>query len=38
MLSGYRKAIVMKNLAIAFPEKTEAERIRIAEGFLSQLY
>lgn len=30
---GYRKAIVMKNLAIAFPEKTEAERIRIAKDF-----
>lgn len=30
---GYRKAIVMKNLLIAFPEKTEAERIRIAKDF-----
>jgi KDO2-lipid IV(A) lauroyltransferase len=30
---GYRKAIVMKNLAIAFPEKTEAERVRIAKDF-----
>jgi KDO2-lipid IV(A) lauroyltransferase len=30
---GYRKAIVMKNLSIAFPEKTEAERIRIAKDF-----
>ncbi|MEI6088459.1 MAG: lipid A biosynthesis acyltransferase [Bacteroidota bacterium] len=30
---GYRKEIVMKNLAIAFPEKTEAERIRIAKDF-----
>jgi KDO2-lipid IV(A) lauroyltransferase len=30
---GYRKEIVMKNLSIAFPEKTEAERIRIAKDF-----
>ena len=30
---GYRKAVVMKNLLIAFPEKTEAERIRIAKDF-----
>lgn len=30
---GYRKAVVMKNLSIAFPEKTEAERVRIAKDF-----
>lgn len=30
---GYRREIVMKNLAIAFPEKTEAERILIAKEF-----
>jgi KDO2-lipid IV(A) lauroyltransferase len=30
---GYRKDVVMKNLFIAFPEKTEAERKRIARTF-----
>jgi KDO2-lipid IV(A) lauroyltransferase len=30
---GYRKEVVLKNLLIAFPEKTEAERIRIAKDF-----
>jgi len=30
---GYRKAVVMKNLAIAFPEKTQQERTRIAKEF-----
>ena len=30
---GYRKPVVMKNLSIAFPEKIEAERIRIAKEF-----
>lgn len=30
---GYRKKVVMHNLQIAFPEKTEAERIRIAKDF-----
>lgn len=30
---GYRKEVVMKNLLIAFPEKTEAARIRIAKDF-----
>ncbi len=29
----YRRAVVMSNLLIAFPEKTEAERIRIAKDF-----
>jgi KDO2-lipid IV(A) lauroyltransferase len=30
---GYRKVVVMNNLAIAFPEKSEAERVRIAKDF-----
>jgi Kdo2-lipid IVA lauroyltransferase/acyltransferase len=30
---GYRKKVVMANLEIAFPEKTEAERVRIAKKF-----
>jgi Kdo2-lipid IVA lauroyltransferase/acyltransferase len=30
---GYRRDIVMNNLLIAFPEKTEEERIRIAKKF-----
>lgn len=30
---GYRKKVVMDNLRQAFPEKTEAERIRIAKKF-----
>ncbi len=30
---GYRKEVVMKNLAQAFPEKTEAERVAIAKKF-----
>lgn len=30
---GYRKEVVMKNLAQAFPEKTEAERVVIAKRF-----
>ncbi len=30
---GYRKKVVFGNLAIAFPEKTEEERIQIAKGF-----
>ncbi len=34
---GYRKEVVMKNLAIAFPEKTETERIRIARDFYHNL-
>ena len=32
-IAGYRKKIVFKNLLIAFPEKTEAERIVIAKQF-----
>ncbi len=30
---GYRKAVVMKNLNIAFSNKTEAEKVRIAKDF-----
>lgn len=30
---GYRKAVVLSNLAIAFPEKTAVERSRIAVAF-----
>ena len=33
---GYRKEVVMNNLLIAFPEKTEAERTRIAKDFYHQ--
>ena len=29
----YRKKVVMNNLLIAFPEKTEKERIKIAKKF-----
>ncbi|RYF89512.1 MAG: lipid A biosynthesis acyltransferase, partial [Chitinophagaceae bacterium] len=36
-LAGYRKKIVMNNLAIAFPEKTEAEKIAIAKQFYKNL-
>ncbi|MBP7557054.1 MAG: lysophospholipid acyltransferase family protein [Chitinophagaceae bacterium] len=35
-VKGYRKAVVMHNLAIAFPEKTEAEREKIARQFYRQ--
>lgn len=34
---GYRKTVVMNNLLIAFPEKTEKERIRIAKDFYHQI-
>ena len=30
---GYRKTVVLNNLAIAFPEKSEAERKKIAKQF-----
>lgn len=30
---GYRKKVVMSNLTIAFPNKTEKEKIRIAKNF-----
>jgi len=33
---GYRKKVVFSNLQIAFPDKTEAERIKIAKEFYSQ--
>jgi len=32
-VAGYRKDVVMSNLAIAFPEKSIAERSKIAKGF-----
>ena len=32
-VAGYRKNVVMHNLAIAFPEKTETERKAIAKKF-----
>jgi KDO2-lipid IV(A) lauroyltransferase len=35
-VAGYRKRVVMTNLAIAFPEKTEEERIHIAKLFYHQ--
>src|SRR6187431_2879828 len=34
---GYRKDVVMNNLLIAFPEKTEKERIVIAKKFYHNL-
>ena len=34
---GYRKKVVMSNLQIAFPEKTEKERIQIAKKFYHNL-
>lgn len=33
---GYRREVVMANLTIAFPEKTQEERVRIAKGFYHQ--
>lgn len=33
----YRKEVVFNNLQIAFPEKTEMERIKIAKGFYHNL-
>jgi len=30
---GYRKAVVMQNLSIAFPQKTEEEKVKIARAF-----
>ncbi len=36
-MAGYRKDVVFKNLAIAFPEKTEAERKQIAKAFFKNL-
>jgi len=34
---GYRKKVVMKNLEIAFPEKSNAERVKIAKAFYHNL-
>jgi Kdo2-lipid IVA lauroyltransferase/acyltransferase len=34
---GYRKKIVMENLEIAFPEKSNAERVKIAKTFYHNL-
>lgn len=34
---GYRKKVVLSNLLIAFPEKTEKERIRIGKDFYHNL-
>lgn len=34
---GYRKEVVLNNLRIAFPEKTEAERVKIAKEFYRNL-
>ncbi len=34
---GYRKEVVLFNLSIAFPEKTEKERLRIASRFYRNL-
>lgn len=36
-VAGYRKEVVMKNLQIAFPEKTGKERIAIAKRFYRNL-
>jgi KDO2-lipid IV(A) lauroyltransferase len=30
---GYRKDVVLQNLSIAFPNKTEEDRLEIARGF-----
>jgi len=34
---GYRKKEVMQNLEIAFPEKSDAERVKIARAFYHNL-
>ena len=34
---GYRKKVVMKNLETAFPEKSNAERVKIAKAFYHNL-
>src|SRR5689334_15478705 len=36
-VAGYRKKVVMQNLSISFPEKTEAERKAIAKKFYRNL-
>ncbi len=34
---GYRKKVVFSNLKLVFPDKSEAERIKIAKGFYKHL-
>ena len=34
---GYRKKVVLENLRLAFPEKSEQERIKISKGFFKHL-
>src|SRR5690349_19327104 len=36
-VAGYRKKVVLQNLAVAFPEKSEAERVVIAKKFYRNL-
>ena len=36
-IAGYRKEVVFQNLAIAFPEKSEAERKQVARAFYRNL-
>ena len=36
-LIGYRKKVVMQNLDIAFPEKSNAEKVKIAKAFYHNL-
>ncbi len=36
-IAGYRKKVVMQNLQLVFPEKTEAERVQIAKQFYRHL-
>ena len=37
-VAGYRKKVVLDNLNIAFPEKTETEREKIAKKILQKLH
>lgn len=30
---GYRKEVILQNLAIAFPDRSQAERVAIAKAF-----
>ena len=34
---GYRRKVVMSNLELAFPEKSNAERVKIAKSFYHKL-
>ncbi|RYY69165.1 MAG: lipid A biosynthesis acyltransferase, partial [Chitinophagaceae bacterium] len=36
-IAGYRKKVVMDNLAIAFPDKSQEERVKIARQFYKNL-